>query len=353
MEGKVEKYQRTMMFSGGGSRIGIYGGLYSAFIEENLSPDLIIGTCGGALAANIISIFRKPHLIKEYIKSYEMYNFIISLELTKESKLYNIGFDFLKRVLKSKKDYYIEDIFSKYLVDIPEDLNNILSSLANEKNPLISTLIVGTKLLFDKKEVGRKCTGEKIYREILFTDKKTSQLIKNNFKEKNSLVFSKSLVEEKIEIIEDMDILKSTRISISDMFYTRPVFHEGNYYLGGAVDLVPLELAQSISEEIILEKKQKYDKIEDIAVKSVFGYGANERLKEIEGINLKNCYMIDTSDVPEKLKGNYTTSKINWKKFQVELSYPTSYEKYQNDIEKQWEYGYNKGKESILNKENI
>lgn len=347
------KYERAMIFSGGGTRFGIYGGIYSAFFEKNIHPDIIIGTCGGAMGSMIVSAFNIPEKIKEYMQSRELYDFICASKLTKEQKLCRIGFNFLMRALRNKNGKYIEDIFDKYIVDMPEDLEKYLPILTNNIELSIPIAIIGTKLLFRKDKVGKRNHGKRIYKKIIFSDENASNLIKeglNSNEYKKSSVFLNSLIESNIEVIDNISMLKASRISMSDMFYVRPVYYDGYYYLGGAIDLIPIEIAEIISKNIIVEKKQKYTDIESLAVNSVFGYDPNERLSEIEKYYFE--YIIDTTDVPDILKGHYVTSKINWSKFQVELSLPESYERFREDVNLQWLYGYERGMEALTKRKN-
>ena len=99
---KLQKYKRAVIFSGGGSRIAVYGGIFSALKNMGCTPDLIIGSCGGAIAAAIINSFETDIEIKEYMKSLELYNFIKSLKLTREKMLYRIGIDCKLRELRKK-----------------------------------------------------------------------------------------------------------------------------------------------------------------------------------------------------------------------------------------------------------
>lgn len=344
---KLQKYKRAVVFSGGGSRFAIYGGIFSAMEDSGYAPDLIIGTCGGAMAAVIINSFKTNSERKEYMQSLELYNFIKSLKLTKEKMLYRIGIDCKLRELR--KNLYIENIFDKYLVDIPEDLENYLPTLNKEKNNSIGTVIIGSKILFNKFETGKLCGDRKLYQEVIFTDKETERLIKDELYT-NSKIFQKSTIIKKAAVMTDVDLLKAARISISDMFYTKPVLYNDNYFAGGAINLVPIELAKLLADEVILELKQEYDKIEDSSVKSVFGYSGNERLREIH--DSYGDYWIDTSDVPEKLKGHYVTAKLDLFKLQVELSVPDDYEKFKKDVELQWKYGYERTVEALSNKRN-
>ena len=345
-----EKKERAIIFSGGGSRFAIYSGIYAALEELGHKPDLIIGSCGGGMATNIISSFKTNIERKEYLKSLEFYNFIKKFSLTKERKLYKIGLDFKIRGIRNKKNNYIEDIFNKYLLYIPENVEDFLPTLAKSQGPYISNIIIGSKILFNKFEVGEKVNGRKLYKEIYMTDIKTKKLIEENWLSQKSKIFLNSSLSEKIEIRTDIPLLKASRISVSDIFYTNPVFYNGENFSGGFVDLIPIELAKSLSKEVILELKQKYKKIEEIALISTVGYSGNERMREVHDFNAD--YWIDTSDTAKNLKGSYISTKINLFKFQVELSIPETYEKYKNDIDIQWDYGYQRGKEAILSGKN-
>lgn len=345
---KLQKYKKAVIFSGGGSRFAVYGGIFSALKDMGHTPDLIIGSCGGAIAAAIINSLETDIEIKEYMKSLELYGFMKSLKLTREKMLYRIGIDCKLRELRKK--LYIENIFDKYLVDIPEDLDNYLPTLSKRKNFSIKTIIIGSKILFDKFEIGKICGDRKLYQEVIFTDKKTEKLFKKEELKVKSKILSKSVIEEKAKMTTDFSLLKAARISISDMFYTKPVLHNDEYFAGGAINLVPIELAKLLADEVILELKQEYDKIEDSSVKSVFGYSGNERLQEVH--DSYGDYWIDTSDVPSKLKGHYVTARLNLLKLQVELSIPDEYEKFREDVDIQWKYGYERAKEAIISGKN-
>lgn len=170
---KLQKYKRAVVFSGGGSRFAIYGGIFSAMEDRGYIPDLIIGTCGGAMASAIINSFETNNERKEYMKSLELYNFIKSLKLTKEKMLYRIGIDCKLRELR--KNLYIENIFDKYLVDIPEDLEKYLPSLNRQKNSITGTAIIGSKILFSKDETGKNVkTGSSTKKLFLLIRKQKS-----------------------------------------------------------------------------------------------------------------------------------------------------------------------------------
>ena len=50
----AKPYERVQLFSGGGSRFGYYLGSYAALVAHDLTPDMIVGTCGGSLSAYLV-----------------------------------------------------------------------------------------------------------------------------------------------------------------------------------------------------------------------------------------------------------------------------------------------------------
>lgn len=51
----AKPYERVQLFSGGGSRFAYYLGSYAALVAHDLTPDIIVGTCGGSLSAYLVN----------------------------------------------------------------------------------------------------------------------------------------------------------------------------------------------------------------------------------------------------------------------------------------------------------
>ena len=335
----MEKFKRAIIFSGGGTRSMIYLGMFSALEESGLKPDMIIASCGGALAATVINAFSDNFSRKEYLKSEEYYQFVSNTILTGQRKLSEIGLFSLKKILNKKNAPYIEDVFSRYLVEMDQDLSKHFPSLKNvQMSQEISTLIIGSEILFDPKETNQKRNHRKLYQKIVFTDSKTANSINPKQIIMHSENFRNSAVEEHSKIETNFTMLESTRISVSDMFYVKPVFHQGKYFAGGAIDLIPIELAKHLADEVIIEKKQSYNKTEEAFVRAVLGYSGNERLKEIE--KQFPDLQIDTTNIKKDLEGHYLKKSINWRKFEIGFSFPKDHNQFSDDMEKQWQYGF-------------
>ncbi|MFC3159379.1 Patatin-like phospholipase [Chryseobacterium arachidis] len=341
-----QKFEKAVLFSGGGTRLMIYLGMFSALEELGMKPDVLIASCGGAFAATVVNAFSDNLSRKQYLQSEEYYQFVSKTTLTKHRKLNKIGLFTLKKLFNKNNAPFIEDVFNRYLVEMNQDLSEDFPSLKNVKfSQEIPTLIIGSEILFNSKEVNQKRSNRKLYQKTIFTDFETAKKIIPNQIIINSENLKNSAIENLPKIETRFSMLESTRISISDMFYVEPAFFHGKYFAGGAVDLVPIELAKHIADQVIVEKKQSYNMTEEAFVRSVLGYSGNERLQEIE--KLSPDFQIDTVNIKQDLEGHYLNKGINWRKFEIDFSFPKSYPQFKSDMEKQWQYGFDKTIKSI------
>jgi len=341
-----EKFEKALLFSGGGTRLMIYLGMFSALEELGMKPDVLIASCGGAFAATVVNAFPDNLSRKQYLQSEEYYQFVSKTKLTRQKKLNKIGLFTLKKTINNKNAPFIEDVFNRYLVEMNQDLSEDFPTLKNVKfSQGIPTIIIGSEILFDTTEVNQKRNDRKLYQKIIFTDPETAKKIIPDQIIINSENLKNSAVEDLPKIETQFSMLESTRISISDMFYVEPVFIHEKYFAGGAVDLVPIELAKHLANEVIIEKKQPYSKAEEALVRAVLGYSGNERLQEIE--KLSPDFQIDTINIKQDLKGHYLQKGINWRKFEIDFSLPKSYPQFKTDMEKQWQYGFDQTMKSI------
>lgn len=340
-----EKFRKAFVLSGGGTRSAIYLGMFAALEELGMSPDVIIATCGGAFAATIINSFPDHKSRRQYLKSKEYFEFVLNTRLTKEKKLNKIGLLTLQKILDKRNAPVIEDIFNKYLVEMNQDLSRDFPSLQSQFSEEIPTIIIGSEVLFDPLEVGNKRNGRKLFQKIILTDPKTARRIDLDKILINSNNFKNSAIEETPKVKTDFSMLEGTRISVSDMFYVKPFLSDGRYYAGGAIDLIPIELAKHLADKIIIEKKQTYNLVEESLVRSVLGYSGNNRLQEIA--DLKPDFEIETSNIKQILNGHYIKKSVDWRKLEIALSLPKTQAEFANNMELQWQYGFDQTMKSF------
>ncbi|MDF2517746.1 MAG: phospholipase [Sphingobacterium sp.] len=334
-------YQRAVLFSGGGTRFGLYLGMYAALDEMGFKPDLLIASCGGSLAAALIQAFARDAERKSYLQSEEFYRFFCGHRLTEQRHLGKLGLYVLKKQWDKRSAPYLEDVFDRYLVKMEHDLSPLLPSLSHPFSEEIPSIIIGSRMLFDRSEVGERRGGRKIYQKVLMGNTTVLSNVNLDAIQLQGENYGQSAVAPTIAINSTVTLLEAVRISMSDMFYIEPVQWNGEYYAGGAIDLVPVELAQSLAAEVICERKQMYKFQEEGLVRAVLGFSGNQRLRDIDQ-QFQEIRWIDTRDAAEKLKGNYCKKGIDWRRFEITLSLPTSLDEFAAAMEAQWNYGYSK-----------
>lgn len=339
----IKPFHNCLLLSGGGTRFALYNGMYAALHALGKAPDLLIASCGGAFAALVINTFATDKERKAYLQSEEFYEFIKSLSLTPYSKLHRLGILALQKRYNKRRAPFIEDVYQRYLVTMREELSSLLPSLAQVSfSTTLPTIVIGAKMLFAAHECGKPRGERKLYQEVLMTDPMTAQRINLSAIKHTEANYTHSAITADILIRTDMPMLTAARISISDMFYVAPVAYKGAYYAGGAIDLVPMELASALSTNVIAEEKQAYSPTEEALVRAVLGFSGNERLASVASYPAQ---WIDTRGATTALKGYYSEKYINWKRLSIGIRFPKDYPTYRQQIDQQWDYGY----QTILN----
>lgn len=337
-------YQRAVLFSGGGTRFGLYLGMYAALEELGLKPDLLIATCGGSLAAAIIQAFARDVERKSYLQSEEFYRFFCGHQLTQQRHLGKLGWYVLRKQWDKRTAPYLEDVFDRYLVKMEHDLSPLLPTLNRPFSEEIPAIIIGSKMLFDRSAVGERRGERKLYQKVLIGNTTALSNVSLDNIQIQGENYGQSAVAPAVAINSTVTLLEAVRISMSDMFYIEPIQRNGEYYAGGAIDLVPVELAQSLAAEVICERKQRYKLQEEGLVRAVLGFSGNQRLRDIDQ-QFQGLRWIDTRDAAEKLAGNYCRKDIDWRRFEITLSLPASLDEFAVAMEAQWNYGYRKAME--------
>ncbi|WP_235922843.1 patatin-like phospholipase domain-containing protein [Rugamonas aquatica] len=332
-----------MVLAGGGFRFGYYLGMHAAAIDAGKEPDLLLATCGGSVAGAIIRNLPDSAARKAWLASPQMYEFFSGLRSGPRATPLRAVVSIALRRLNGARAARIPDLFNDYLFEIPPVL-----PLPPEPAPASASApalaILGGKLLFGPDEVGQLRHGRAIYRVTLFGDARIAALAAGQPSAIGRDGWTNAVAHE-LEIDTAMSVADAARISIADMVYFRCQSAAGADYTGGVIDLFPIELAQCLAQHISIEMKQSYEQFTAIpALRSVFGFDANQRLRHVHGQSVD--VWIDTSDVSEALRGTGVRKRIAWRSNQVKLVAPASYEQYVADVEAQWLYGYRRAQEA-------
>ena len=149
------------------------------------------------------------------------------------------------------------------------------------------------------------------------------------------------------ELLTDASVppAAAARISISDMLYFRCQAYGGHEYIGGVVDLFPVEIARRLADEVVMEFKEAFEQTFSIpAWRSVLGLDGNARLRYANS-HLADI-RIDSSDVSATLARQQLQQKLDWRRNRIELVMPDDHATFARHMQDQWQYGYERGMEA-------
>lgn len=329
--------------AGGGFRFGIYLGMYAAACESGRPPDLLLASCGSAIAASIIASLPDDGQRKSWLNSPEMYHFWGQLKSSSQGSILRTLAQAAKRKFSKKNVATIPDLFHDYLFEVPEKLPSP-PNLSSE--PQIAVAIIGGKLLFTENEVGQVRGQRKLFAETVFCDQRAASLLDGMTSPLADPRWGEHAISAQLLTDVQTPHTVAARISIADMFYFRCYTHAGENYIGGVLDLFPIELARRLADEVMIEFKQGFDQTFSIpAWRSVLGVDGNARLKYVNGQAVN--YRIDTSDITFALAKQSAQKKLDWRNNRINLIMPETYEAYVQVMDAQWQYGYERGMEAF------
>lgn len=328
------RYSHCMVLGGGGFRFSYYLGAYAAAAGANNAPDLLLATCGGAIAAAVIQALPDDQARKGWVSSREMYDFLRDCQPSDAATVRRVISGAGRRWLQKERSPRIPDLFHDYLFDLPRRI----PLPPPPAHPTVAVAIVGGKLLFGPDEVNQPRSGRKLFVETVFGGQRAAALLNGA---NAPAAAADNAIADTLCVDSHVSLADAVRVSISDMFYL-PCFKVGTkHYMGGVIDLVPMELAARLANRITAENKAPFNQVFAIpAIRAVLGVDGNARMREVRGQHAETW--IDTSDVGTILKRHGAKKALSWKAPHIRLSLPDSYKDYVKDVHAQWQYGYDR-----------
>ncbi|MYN40775.1 hypothetical protein GTP55_15515 [Duganella sp. FT109W] len=331
-----------MVLGGGGFRFGIYIGMYAALRQAGKAPDVLLASCGGAIAAAIIHNLPDPDAQRAWLSSETMYQFWCGLRSTEHAALRGTLLRAAKRKLSSARAPVIPDLFHDYLFEIPPQLPFPPAAGA----PQVDVAIIGGKLLFGPEDVGQPRGQRKLYAETIFCNQRAAAALQGMDSPLADARWGEHAIARELLTDDSVPVTEAARISIADMIYFRSARYRSDEYIGGVLDLFPVEIARRLGREIIMEFKEAFDQVFSIpAWRAVLGVDGNARLRYANS-HLADM-RIDSSDVSVVLEKQQLQQKLDWRRNRIELHMPPSYEIFVQHMNDQWQYGYDRAREAL------
>lgn len=332
-----------MVLAGGGFRFGYYLGMHAAAVDAGREPDLLLATCGGAVAGAIIAGLPDTASRKEWLRSPQMYEFLGGFESTERATPASALWHVARRRLSGGHAARLPDLFNDYLFEMPQPipLPQPLPPCGTQRPALA---IIGGKLLFGAHETGQPRHGRPLYNVTLFCDNRTAALAHGLPSAIGTDGWSDA-VSPGLLVDTQMPVADAARVSIADMVYFRCQTARGVDYTGGVIDLFPIELARALAHHVTMEMKEAYDELLAApALRAAFGFDGNRRLRHVHSQPVD--VWVDTSDVRRAMRGGGVQKRLDWRRNRIRLIPPVSYARYLADVEALWSFGYQRGQEA-------
>ncbi len=331
-----------MVMAGGGFRFPYYLGMYAAAVESGNAPDLLLASCGGSIAAAVIQALPDDAQRKAWVSSPAMYAFLCGLQSTPMAAIGRSFAEAVKRRLRGGRGELVPDLFNDYFFDIPSELP--LPPPVPHGAPAVA--IVGGKILFEPEDVGQPRAGRKLFAETVFGDARTTALLDGMASPLSAPQWGDNAIAPRLATDSEMPIGDAVRISISDMYYFRCHSRADEHYMGGVIDLFPIELAHRLARRVVIEMKAPFSQQSAIpALRAVLGVDGNQRLRHVHA--QRADVWIDSSDVERVLRRSGMQQKLSWRENRIRLVMPASHATFVEQVETQWQYGYRRAQEAF------
>lgn len=339
---QLQKYQRCMVFAGGGFRFGIYLGMYAAARDAGRQPDLLLATCGGAIAASIIQALPDDAQRKAWLSSPQMYAFWASLQPARQTTLARTLVQAARRKLAGGRAPRIPNLFHDYLFEVPPQLPLPPAALHSE----VAVATMGGKLLFTPSEALQARGERKLFAQTVLCEPRAAALLQGMRSPFADPRWGRHAIADQVYTDSSIGLEEAARLSITDFYYFPCHRHGDEHYIGGVVDLFPIEVAHRLANEVMIEFKESFDQTFSIpAWFEVLGLDGNQRLRQVNGQYADVWF--DTSDVSRALPRQQVHKKLDWLHNRIVLALPDSHATYAEYVEAQWQYGYQRGMEAL------
>lgn len=333
-----------MVMAGGGFRFGIYLGMYAAACEAGQTPDVVLASCGGSIAAALIH--REPDVARQraWLASPEMYNFWTGITPAPSATIHRVLLAVAHRAMDPRPAPKVPDLFNHYLHALPPLPALPTPDAAQRLGP--DVVLVGSRLLYSPADVGQPRGQRKLFAQTVFCQARAAHLVDGMPAPLGGSEWGNSAVAPLVATDTSMPLDMAARISVSDMYYFACHPRGDSHYMGGVVDLFPIELAHRLAHRVVMEFKAPFDQLMSVpAWRAVLGTDANQRLRQVHAQHADAW--IDTSDIMQALDKPYMRNVLDWRKNRVRLEHTPSYAEFVQHMDDHWNYGYARGREAF------
>lgn len=271
-----------MVMAGGGGRLGIHLGMHAAACEAGEAPDLVLGTCGGALVAALVHAEPDPARQLAYLAGPEMYRFWGSVKPKLQGGVSAALLAFAQRALDPRHAPRVPDLDADALFEVAGAWP-VLDWRSDAAGP--DAVLLGARLLPAAAHVGQARAGRALLELVAIGPERVRHLVSGTPSPVGSGPHAGSAVAPKMATLDTsaLALADAVRISMTDMVYVPAAVAAGERWLGGAVDLMPVELAARMADEVWIDCKDAIPRWTMAAAwRAVLGIDALARQRQVD-----------------------------------------------------------------------
>ncbi len=276
MQEEREKYRRCLVLAGGGGRLGVHLGTVAAAREAGLAPDVLLGTCGGALVAALVHAEPDPARQLAWLGGPAMYRFWRSVRARPGLSLPAALAAIARRAFDPRVAARVPDLARDALFEVTD----AWPDLSWRDDAGLDAVLLGARLASACARPGEVRGGRVLFEPVAIGSGRSAALLANAPAGRGAHAVGKTL---STLAPADVPLADAARISLTDMIYLAPAEAAGARWLGGAVDLMPVELALRLSDEVWIDRKDRISRWTIApAWRAVLGLDARARQREVD-----------------------------------------------------------------------
>ncbi len=277
MKEESRKYRRCLVLAGGGGRLGVHLGTVAAAREAGLAPDVIVGTCGGALVAALVHAEPDPARQLDFLGGPAMYRFWRGVRTRGAASVAAAAAAVVGRALDPRLAPRIPDLDRDALFEVIGAWPELEWRTAGER---IDAVVLGARLLYAPAQVGQVRAGRPLFEPVAIGSGRSAGLLAGAPAGHGAPAVAGALATR---TPTDVTLADAMRISLTDMIYLAPAEAAGERWLGGAVDLMPVELAARLADEVWIDRKDAISRWTIAAAwRAVLGMDARARQRQVD-----------------------------------------------------------------------
>lgn len=324
-----------MVMGGGGGRLVAYVGMHAAACEAGLAPDLVVGTCGGALAAALVHAEPDPARQLAWLASTELYRFWAGFRAAPQATITGTLAAAALRWLDPRLAPWVPQLHRGSLFEAPSDWP-MLPWRHNGDTP--QAVLLGARLLYAPHEAGQAREKRRLFELTALCTPAVAARLGAAAAPLGGPAWPGSTLASTLAVRSNIDLMDAVKISFTDMYYLNVPTVDNEHYLGGVADLLPVELAAQWAHKVWIERKAPATWTLTPAWRQVLGIDAPQRLQQVDSTPV--ALRIDTRHLARALPRQLLEKRLHWRSNRLQLLACSSEADYRQRVHAHWQEGH-------------